>query len=243
MIISVNDTDQSYSLLPINRDTVTRVYMMTANGESNAYADEQICTAHWYGGDEEQSCQNTVRAVSDFLGGLPIEGYYAIGMDSIGEFNKSVDGVTVTVQGDFSQIDPDLVEGQTITLTDDQAVEYVRSRMGMSDDDTNAARMTRQQDFIQGFLQKARQKMKETPSFANDLYENLTDMSVTDLTGNQLSRLFNSFLTKENAGTLQISGTYKEGKILDDEEQHGIFEADKSSVIDTLTKMTGLRKK
>lgn len=243
MVISVNDTDQTYTFLPINRDTMTTVYLMTTDGESNASADEQICTAHWYGGNEDQSCQNTVRAVSDFLGGLPIKGYYCLSMDSIKELNHAVGGVTVTVQGDFSQVDKSLVEGQTITLSDDQAFTYVHERLGMQDDNTNAARMNREQDFLDGFISQARAKIKENPSFANDLYDDLRENSVTDLTGNQVSRLINSFATKDNKGSLHIEGDYREGKILDDNEPHGIFEADPASVLDNLSMMLGLVKK
>lgn len=243
MVISINDTKGTYTLLPINRDTMAKVDLMDTDGKSYASATEQICTAHWYGGNEQQSCENTVNAVSDLLGGLPIKGYYSIGMDSIKEINHSVGGVTVTIKGDFSNVDSSLIEGETVHLTDDQAFTYVHSREEMSDDDTNSARMERQQDYLDAFIKAAKVQMKENPSFANDLYEDLTDMSVSDMNGHQISYLINTFAMKDMTGTLQIEGKYREGKILDDKEKHGIFEADEASILDDLDTMLGLQEK
>jgi LCP family protein required for cell wall assembly len=243
LIISVNDTKGTYTLLPIDRDTLTEVDLMTTKGKSYASATEQICTAHWYGGNEQQSCENTVKAVSVLLGNLPIKGYYSIGMDSIKEINHAVGGVTVTVKGDFSTIDSTLKEGETIHLTDDQAFTYVHERMNMPDDDTNSARMERQQGYLDGFITAAKAQMKENPSFANDLFQDLEDLSVTDMNGHEISYLINTFAMKDLTGTLHIDGRYKEGKILDDNEKHGIFEADDSSIYDCLDKMLGLKAK
>ncbi|MDD6381465.1 MAG: LCP family protein [Lachnospiraceae bacterium] len=243
LIVSVDDTKGTYTLLPIDRDTMTDVPLMGTDGSTNASAREQICTAHWYGGNEEQSCRNTVKTVSKYLGGLPIKGYYCLGMDSIKEINHSVDGVTVTVHGDFTGIDDSLVEGQTIRLSDDQAFTYVHERMNMPDDNTNSARMQRQQDFMDGFMKASKEELKENPSFANDLYDDLMEDSVTNMTGHDVSYLINTFATKKSNGSLHIDGSYHEGKVLDDKEKHGIFEADEASVFNTLSTMLGLVEK
>lgn len=243
MIISVNDTKGTYTLLPIDRDTMAKVGLMDTKGRTYASATEQICTAHWYGGNEEQSCENTLKAVSGLLGGLPIKGYYSIGMDQIKEINHAVGGVTVEVRGDFSQIDPTLTEGKTIRLSDDQAFTYVHERRDMPDDDRNSARMERQQQFMDQFIRQAKEQMKDEPSFANDLYSELSGSAVTDMNGHDVSYLINSFATKELTGTLHIEGKYREGRILDDDEPHGIFTADESSILDNLSSMLGLEAK
>ena len=58
-----------------------------------ATAEQQLCTAHWYGGTDEIGCQNQVKAVSDLLGGLPISGYFSLGLDDIPELNHAIGGV------------------------------------------------------------------------------------------------------------------------------------------------------
>ena len=243
LVISINDTKGTYTLLPIDRDTMTKVYMMNDKGKSYASTTEQICTAHWYGGNEKQSCMNTVRAVSDLLGGLPIKAYYSIGMDQIKKINHAVGGVTVKVKGDFSAIDPSLKEGATIHLSDDQAFTYVHERRDMPDDNRNSARMGRQQQYMDAFIRAAKEKAEEEPSFANDLYSELTDQAVTNMNGHEVSYLLNTFATRDLTGSLHIEGKYKEGKILDDDRPHGMFSADQSSIFDNLSTMLGLSAK
>ena len=99
MLVIVDKTDNNYSFLPINRDTMSEVRLIQDDGTGVATAELQLCTAHWYGGNAEQSCANTVESISKLFGGLKINGYYAIPMDAIPKLNHSVGGVTVTLTG------------------------------------------------------------------------------------------------------------------------------------------------
>ena len=45
---------------------------------------QQICLAHWYGENNGQRNDNTMTAVSDLFGYLPIDNYYAINMEDMG---------------------------------------------------------------------------------------------------------------------------------------------------------------
>lgn len=56
----------------MNRDTITEVPMLLADGTANASAKMQLCTAHWYGKDKTASCENTVNTVSKMLGGVQL---------------------------------------------------------------------------------------------------------------------------------------------------------------------------
>lgn len=67
-------------------------------------------------------------------------------MDGISELNDLAGGVTVTLEDDFSSIDPAMAKGTTLTLHGDQAETFVRSRMTVGDG-TNASRMERQEAF------------------------------------------------------------------------------------------------
>ena len=68
-------------------------------------------------------------------------------LDGISALNDVAGGVTVTLEDDFSMIDPEMTQGRQITLVGDQAEIYVRSRMSM-EVGTNEARMVRQQNYI-----------------------------------------------------------------------------------------------
>lgn len=79
-LLVLDKTDKTYAIIQLNRDTITEIDLMTEDGESYASAELQLCTAHWYGGNKQQSCENTVAAVSRFLGKIKIDGYLAIPM-------------------------------------------------------------------------------------------------------------------------------------------------------------------
>ena len=98
MLVVVDEEEKAYGILQLNRDTITEVPMLLQDGSANASAQMQLCTAHWYGKDKAASCDNTVETVSKMLGGLPIDGYYALKMDAMPLLNHEVGGVTVTLE-------------------------------------------------------------------------------------------------------------------------------------------------
>lgn len=146
MLLVIDEQEETYGILQLNRDTITDVPLMQADGSANASAQLQLCTAHWYGGNPKQSCENTVNAVSDMLGGLPIDGYYALSMNAMSKLNEAVDGVKMTFTEDLTELDPQMKSGATLTLTDEQAEKLMHARYGMSDD-RNVKRMGRQRLF------------------------------------------------------------------------------------------------
>lgn len=143
MLVVVDEEEKAYGILQLNRDTITEVPMLLQDGSANASAQMQLCTAHWYGKDKAASCGNTVETVSKMLGGLLIDGYYALKMDAMPLLNHEVGGVTVTLEDDMTKLDPAMKKGTTLTLTDRQAELLMQSRYAM-DDDHNTQRMRRQ---------------------------------------------------------------------------------------------------
>ena len=135
MLVIVDKTENTYSFLQFNRDTMTEVALIDHNGEGEATANIQLCTAHWYGGNREQSCENTVKSVKKLLGGIQIDGYYELNMNEIPKLNSMVDGVTVTLEDDFSKKYPKMKKGATINLDDEQAYAYVHDRNGVGDEE------------------------------------------------------------------------------------------------------------
>ena len=71
---------------------------------------------------------NTVRAVSDLLSGIGIDYYISMNMDGVGVLNDSIGGVDVEVLDDFEDV-PEFKKGETVHLTGDLALTYVRGRM------------------------------------------------------------------------------------------------------------------
>lgn len=242
LLLAVIDRQEgSYGFLQLDRDTMTEVTMMQKDGTGYASGQLQLCTAHWYGGNKEQSCENTVEAVSKLLGGVAIDGYYSLNMEHIPKLNHAVGGVEVTVQGDFSKVDASLKEGRTLTLKDEQAYRYVRSRYGVGKE-SNQERMQRQKQYLQGFFAKVQARVEEEPGFVNQLYQDLEDVAVSDLRGKDLSRIMKGIQGGESQGILQMEGSREEGQALGDGIDHTEFYPEDASVVQVMRSLYGLKR-
>ena len=177
MLLVLDNNAQTWQVLQINRDSMVEVPVISMMGTVPYTVVQQIALAHSYGNGREQSCENNVKAVSMMLEDQPIDGYFSLNMGGIGILVDLVGGVTLTVTSDFSAIDPSLVEGETITLTGDQAFDYVHARKDV-DDQTNVARMARQRQFLKAFEEKVKNM---DPDFAVTAYDTLSDYILTDI--------------------------------------------------------------
>ncbi|MBP5262063.1 MAG: LCP family protein, partial [Clostridiales bacterium] len=188
-----NKDTKSYSLLQINRDTMCDVMSYDFFGTYSGMLYRQICLSHTYRSKHEDACEDTKFAVSHLLYDVDIENYFALAMDAIPIINDSVGGVTVTIEDDFSQIDPAFVKGQTITLMGDQAETYVRSRGNVANSPTNLNRMGRQRKYMSLLLPMLGQRASASSSFAFDLFDKLGPYMITDCTYDQLSTYISQF--------------------------------------------------
>lgn len=242
MLVIVDKTDNNYSFLPINRDTMSEVRLIQDDGTGAATAELQLCTAHWYGGNAGQSCANTVESISKLFGGLKIDGYYAIPMDEIPKLNHSVGGVTVTLLEDFQDIDRQMKKGETLALSDEQAYHYIHDRYGVGDE-KNTSRMKRQQQYMEAFFTKAKEKAKSDKAYVSQLFREFEQTATTNLTAKKISGLTNRLIKGTQKGFFEIQGTSKIGKALGDGIDHAEFYPDKESIIDVMTKIYGLKKR
>ena len=239
LLVVLDRTNSSYGFLHIDRNTMGEIRILNSDGSGEATFEGQLYAAHWYGGDPEMNCENTVEAVSDFLGGFPINGYYAINMGDVGALNHAVGGVKVKMDVDMSKLDPEMKEGAELTLNDKQAEIYVRARMKVGDG-TNASRMTRQEEYMKAYMEKAMKKVDEDPDFINDLYEELSDRAVTNMPGNRVSAIANQVHTGTSNGMLGFEGETKEGKALGDGLYHAEFYPKEESVVSCMKKLTSM---
>ena len=229
MLVVVDKEEKTYGILQLNRDTITEVPMLLQDGSANASAQMQLCTAHWYGKDKAASCDNTVETVSKMLGGLPIDGYYALKMDAMPLLNHEVGGVTVTLEDDMTKLDPAMKKGATITLTDRQAELLMQSRYAM-DDDRNTQRMRRQQIFLKAFMKKIKKQNAGDINATVKLYDRLRPYATTDIKMNDLTALLKDMQGYTDKGIITIDGTSKIGEKLHDGKKHWEFYMDEDSL-------------
>lgn len=161
----------------INRDTVTDVEMYGIGGAYLGKAPMQIALSHQYGDGLEFSCLNTAKAVSRLLKDVTIDYYVSLHMDAIPLLNDLIGGVEVTIEDDFSSVDPTMETWKTITLTGKQAETFVRGRKDIADQ-SNLSRMNRQKTYMQALYEKI---IGSDLQFT-DIYKSLGDYIVTNCT-------------------------------------------------------------
>lgn len=207
VMLMVRDlTDGTYKTMSIDRNTIVEQDTIEPDGTYVATGPAQLALAHEKGDGLEMSCENVVKAVSGFLDGQRIDGYAAVNMGAIGTINHLAGGVTVTIEDDFSKVDKTMKKGETITLTDEQAVHFIHDRYDVGDE-TNTQRMKRQEAYKAGLMDNLAAKCNEDNSYPLTIYEALGDYMVTDMSSQKFSKLALLVLKDKNAGTVSIEGT------------------------------------
>ena len=164
LMLAILDTENgNVNLWNISRDSMTDVDIYNVDGDYIRTENLQACLAYAYGDGQKTSCENTVRAVSRLLYGMPIQSYAAIDLDAIRPLNDAVGGVEVMIHEE-DILPPRFKPGTTVLLQGDDVEAYVRSRRTEQPDepiDTNNNRMARQRQYMMNFIQKALHMTKE----------------------------------------------------------------------------------
>jgi anionic cell wall polymer biosynthesis LytR-Cps2A-Psr (LCP) family protein len=212
---------------------------MSDAGDFADFFTQQICTSHWYGNDAQERNDNLANSVTALLGGFPVGRYYVMSMEDIGTVNDAIGGVTVTIPTDMTVADPAFTEGASVHLEGDQAEKFLRARMDL-EDDTNAARMSRQEQYIKNAYSMIIDKVKENPEYINDLYQGLEGVFETDGNGKDLSKATNRMIQFENNGFIRFDGKTKLGDTFGDGEEHEETYVDEQSILEELKKVVNL---
>ena len=179
-LIVLDSNNKTVQQLQIDRDTITPVTVLGVMGDRYEPVEQQICVGYGFGDGRQTSCEVTVEAVENLLGGQTVDQYLSMGLDGISTLNDLAGGITVTLEDDFSAIDPAMTKGTTLTLHGDQAETFVRSRMTVGDG-TNASRMERQEAFLSQLASQLGEKIRASEQFTADLYDALQPYLVTDM--------------------------------------------------------------
>lgn len=211
LLVVVDEANQKIEALHINRDTMTKVPRLGVFGDAAGSFTGQIALAHTYGSGGSDSCLNTVKAVSKFLGGVKIDHYMSFTMSSVGIINDMVGGVTVRINDDFSEVDPTMEIGQEITLKGDQALLYVRTRRDVGDQ-TNIGRMERQREYMHAMYQQVASTALQDENFVKNLVLKLSDSFMTDFTISQMEKLSQTMVNCSMSPFLTIAGEARVGE-------------------------------
>ena len=211
MLFVLDNNAQTVSVLQINRDTMVDVNVLGLNGNKVSTVTEQIALSHTYGNGGDVSCRNAADSVSALLNGIKIDHYLSLKMDAVSIFNDLVGGVTLEVLDDFPGEDSTLKKGQTVTLTGEQALIYVRKRQGM-EDSSNISRMERQRQYVEVLYDRAKTCMENDDNFAVEASLQMKDYLVSDRSVTQMQQLAKKFETYELVEIETIRGESRVGE-------------------------------
>lgn len=194
----------------INRDTITDMHVLGVSGDTVGTVRKQIALSHTYGNGREVSCRNTANAVEKLLG-VRVDHYLSLTMDAVPVFNDLVGGVTLEILDDFTAVDPTMQAGETITLSGEQALVYVRARKGL-EDPSNSHRMLRQKQYLEALYERSRQCVQEQEDFAATSALAITDYLVSDCSANKLESLMTRYAEKPMDTIYTLEGESVKGE-------------------------------
>lgn len=223
MLFVIDNEDKSYSVIHLNRDTMVDINVLGVAGEKIDTFFGQLALAHTYGNGKEVSCRNTADAVSGLLNNVNIERYISVTMDAVPVITDLVGGVKLEIKDDFSSIDDSLVMGETIKLSGEQALNFVRTRYGL-EDSSNESRMLRQREYVTSLFDALNEKYIEDEDFLEKVTFDLSEYIVSNFTVTQMENLIDSLSNYEFKDIYVIDGESKIG------EKFLEFYADEDSV-------------
>lgn len=209
-MLVIDGEKETVSQVEIDRDTMAAITILGVLGNQSGVRTAQICLSHGFGDGGEQSCELTVQAVSNLLLGTQIDHYISMNLDGISVMNDWVGGVTVTLEDDFSHLDPEMTQGKTLTLVGDQAEIYVRSRRSVGVG-TNEARMSRQQSYISELTNLLEDKIGEQKEEIGSLYDVMQPYLITDMTRGRLINELWAAHTYQQEPLTKLEGEYEIG--------------------------------
>ena len=230
VIVRDRSTDQC-KLLSIDRNTITAVKSLDNDGTYLDTTDIQLSLAHAMGFDQQVRAENTVDAVSHLLGDQTIDGYAMVNMGAIQVVNDMVGGVTVTIEDDFTDRDPTLKKGETVTLMGEHAENYIRGRKDVADG-SNQNRMSRQSNYEEAFKPAFRSKCAENSKFPLEVYHAMEDYMTTNISAKKFCRLAILMSDENQDEKVAISGTYGL-----DEDEWQTFTPDEDSLQEAILEL------
>lgn len=187
-LVALNPKDESIKVIGINRNTMTDVDIYDGNGEYTSTVKAQLAIQHGFGNGMEESCEYQKKAVENLFYQLPIHGYAAVNMSAVATINDAVGGVDVIVSKDMAGFNEYFAEGETIHLMGENAFWYVKYRntdvFGSAD-----MRLDRQKQYLNGFINAAKQAVHENTAVVIDLYQAVKPQMVTDISVDEAAYL------------------------------------------------------
>lgn len=188
-LVTLDAETNRLSILYIPRDTMTELLMLDADGNYLDTVVNNISAAHSYGDGGALSCELTAEAVSNLLCGVPISRFAAMDYESISAVNRAIGGLEITFPEDYSSVDYAFQKGVTMRLSDYQLNKLIRYRDHNQLDGAYQRGLRDLKLVLNAMLRQLKKQVKEDPTAALRIYNELLPYMTTNLSADEVSYL------------------------------------------------------
>lgn len=186
-VVSLDLKTKELNVLSVPRDSMVEGMIPDIVEGGYNYAKMQLCLQYAFGDGREESCEMMQQQVAKLLG-IPIHGYVAINFSVLPVLNDAIGGVDITMDQDYTFIDPSFVEGATLHLNGQQVRDYLQGR-DTTQEATAYYRLDRHKQYIQAAYQQVKTSGIQNPLEIKKLMDSISDYVVTDLAFNEILQL------------------------------------------------------
>jgi len=210
VVLVLDGESKTVTPIQINRDAMVNYPMLGVLGDYIGDAYGQIALSHTYGDGDLGSLYNVKETVSNLFNGIHIDYCLSITMDAIKIVNDDLGGIEVYVEDNFENVDSSIAQGQNVLLTGDQAMSFVRSRMGM-DEPTNIARMKRQRQYLEKLFKCFVEKSKDE-ALIYKVINDVSDYLVSSANTSDMKSIIDRAASYQLADTIVLDGESVKGE-------------------------------
>ncbi|MDO5423995.1 MAG: LCP family protein [Eubacteriales bacterium] len=217
-LVILDEKNKKMTIMALSRDTMTEIRRYTRNGKDMGTYVSHLGYAYSYGDGGEASCENLKEAVSNLLGGIPIDEYAVTNQSSMTYLNNLVGGVTVTVpNNDLAELYPELTEGAVVKLDDTNVRDYLHYR-DTSVSFSNEGRVERQQTYVTAYINQLKTQLTTDLEGSWQHLQEMDDYLLTSITKSQYIAMANLLETVSftDSDYYRPTGENKEGELHDE---------------------------
>lgn len=203
IVVSLNLTQKKMNLISIPRDSITYI-----PGEQGIY---KLNATFSCAETPEQGVQNVINAVSWYLGGVRIDHYCVVNMETMVALGNAMGGIDFRIDMNYTGCSGRKYKDGMQHLDGLDIMEYVRARKNATVDGTDIGRTRRGRDMMTAIFKK----LYDEPALVGNLVDIITGdqyISLTDVSKDEfMQSILPAFLSMnpENVGSYILAGSYQ----------------------------------
>ena len=187
-LLLLDGSSGQINVVAINRNSMVQVDTYNRDGSYAGTGSLQLALQHAYGDGMGVSNSRMAEAVSRMFHNIPIHAYASMNMAGIAPLNDAIGGVTLTPIMDVPY-NPNIKQGQQITLMGQDAYDYVHWRDWEHEFASADKRLEREKQYLSIFGKKVLSQIKSDPTVVTTLYSTVQKYLVTDLSLDRITYL------------------------------------------------------